>query len=105
MMRMPAISRALWPTVTLTPYLSSSAAIFSPSDSVFAIGFSVYTCLPALGDLFRERQVLLIRNSENHTLNCGIGEQRLHIGRCTDTGLLCKRTAFFLRTAIAGDDL
>ena len=41
MRRMPAISRALWPTVTLMPWVRSSASISSPSSSVLAIGFSV----------------------------------------------------------------
>jgi hypothetical protein len=41
MRRMPAISRALWPTVTVTPWLFSSASISRPSSSVLAIGFSV----------------------------------------------------------------
>jgi len=41
MVRIPAISRALWPTVTVTPCRCSSASISSPSSSVLAIGFSV----------------------------------------------------------------
>ena len=39
-MRIPAISRAQWPTVIVTPS-RASAAISSPSSSVLAMGFSI----------------------------------------------------------------
>jgi hypothetical protein len=38
---MPAIRRALCPTVTVTPKSCSSFSICRPSSSVLAIGFSV----------------------------------------------------------------
>jgi hypothetical protein len=56
-------------------------------------------------DHLRHRQVLLVRNRQDHTLQLGGGEQGLHVGCRRHPQLFFEREALVLGTAVAGDDL
>ena len=78
---MPAISRALWPTVTVTPYAlfqrrDGEALLQRAGDRLLGVDV-----LAGLGDLARERQMLLVGNGQDDALDRGIGEHGAEIGR------------------------
>src|ERR1700730_8574971 len=77
-LRIPAISRALWPTVTV---------------------------LPTLRHLARHWQVLLVGYRKDHALNFRIAENRLHTCRRWNPEFLLKSCSFLFRTAVAGNNL
>ena len=60
--------------------------------------------LPRLGDLERERQMLLIGNGEDDSLDRGIGEHRGEIGHRCNAEFVCEGVALLLRAAIGRHD-
>jgi hypothetical protein len=106
-MRTPASSRALWPTVTVTPYCFCSASICRPSDSVGCDRLLGVDVLAGLGDLLRHRQVLLVGHGEDHALDRRIGEHGFHRGGGLEPGVGefgLEGIALLLRAAVAGHD-
>ena len=61
--------------------------------------------LAGLGDLARERQMLLVRHGQDHALDLRIGQQGGEVGRASDAEFLLEGRAAFLRAAEARDDL
>ena len=98
-------SRALWPTVMVTPYFFSSACDL---DAVLErggdrlLGIDV---LAGLGDFGRDRQMLLVRNGDDDAADLRVGQQRLHVRHAGDAEFLLEGAALILGAAVAGDDL
>ena len=61
--------------------------------------------LAGLGHLARDRQMLLVRDREDHARDGGIGEHGREIGRRGDAEFMLERGALVLGAAVAGGDL
>ena len=61
--------------------------------------------LAGLGDLARERQMLLVRHGQDHALDLRIGQERGEVGRASHAEFLLEGRAAFLGAAEALNDL
>jgi len=60
--------------------------------------------LARLGHLARERQVLLVRDGQDHAFDLRVGQHGGEVGGRRDPKFLLERGALVFRAAVAGDD-
>ena len=105
MARMPAIRRALWPTVTLIAVGALQRLDLQPLLERAGDRLLGVDVLAGLRDLARNRQVLLVRHREDDALDRRVGQHGGEVGHDRDAEFLRKGRALLLGAAVAGDDL
>ena len=60
--------------------------------------------LAGFGDLGCDRQMLLVRNRNDHAADFRVGQQRLHVRHAGDAEFLLEGASLILGAAVAGDD-